>query len=85
MTPHNTQAPPHILVTGGSGFFGGILKRRLLAEGYAVTNIDLVPDPDTHPALTSIRGDIRDTALLQTVFAQGNLPLRHALRRHARP
>ncbi len=60
----------HILVTGGSGFFGGILKRRLLTEGCAVTNIDLVADPDVHAKLTSIRGDIRDRALLQTVFAQ---------------
>ncbi|HEY0264813.1 MAG TPA: NAD(P)-dependent oxidoreductase [Granulicella sp.] len=62
----------HILVTGGSGFFGGVLKRRLLDEGYAVTNIDLVADPDTHPNLTSIRGDIRDRALLDQLFATGN-------------
>jgi UDP-glucose 4-epimerase len=61
----------HILVTGGSGFFGGILKRRLLGEGFAVTNIDLVADADADPNLTSIRGDIRDAALLKTVFAQG--------------
>ncbi len=59
----------HVLVTGASGFFGGILKRRLLAEGYACTNIDLVADPDTHPHLTSIQGDIRDEALLQQIFA----------------
>jgi nucleoside-diphosphate-sugar epimerase len=62
----------HVLVTGGSGFFGGVLKRRLLAEGYAVTNIDLVADLDTHPALTSIQGDICDTALLDEIFAKGN-------------
>src|ERR1700730_8558981 len=59
----------HILITGGSGFFGGILKRRLLAEGYACTNHDLVADPDTHPNLTSIPGDILNTALHQQVFA----------------
>jgi UDP-glucose 4-epimerase len=59
----------HVLVTGGSGFFGGILKRRLLADGYACTNIDLVADPDTHPNLTSIQGDIRDASLLQQIFA----------------
>jgi UDP-glucose 4-epimerase len=62
----------NILVTGASGFFGGILKRRLLVEGYAVTNIDLVPDPDQHPALTSIQGDIRDTTQLETLFANGS-------------
>ncbi len=58
------------LVTGGSGFFGGVLKQRLLADGFAVTNIDLVHDDDTHQALTSIRGDIRDAGLLHRVFAQ---------------
>jgi nucleoside-diphosphate-sugar epimerase len=59
----------HVLVTGGSGFFGGLLKRRLLSEGYACTNIDLVPDADSHPNLISIQGDIRDTALLQQAFS----------------
>jgi nucleoside-diphosphate-sugar epimerase len=58
-----------ILVTGGSGFFGGILKRRLLAEGFAVVNIDLVADADTHPSLTGVQGDIRDKELLTEVFA----------------
>ncbi len=62
----------HVLITGGSGFFGGVLKRRLLAEGYACTNIDLVADPDTHPNLTSIQGDIRNPDLLRHVFATGN-------------
>jgi len=62
----------NVLVTGGSGFFGGVLKRRLLADGYAVTNIDLVADVDRHPALTSVQGDIRDTALLNEIFSKGN-------------
>ena len=62
----------NVLITGASGFFGGILKRRLLAEGYACTNIDLVADPDQHPHLTSIQGDIRDTALLERLFGTGN-------------
>jgi nucleoside-diphosphate-sugar epimerase len=58
-----------VLVTGGSGFFGGVLKRRLLSDGFAVTNIDLVRDDDAHPALTSVQGDIRDTELLARLFA----------------
>ena len=58
-----------VLVTGGSGFFGGVLKRRLLSEGFAVTNIDLVRDEDAHPALSSVQGDIRDAELLTEVFA----------------
>lgn len=61
-----------VLITGASGFFGGILKRRLLAEGYACTNIDLVSDSDVHPNLVSIQADIRDTAQLQQIFAAQN-------------
>jgi len=59
-----------VLITGASGFFGGVLKRRLLAEGFRVTNIDLVADEDRHPALTSIQGDVRDAALLARTFAE---------------
>jgi nucleoside-diphosphate-sugar epimerase len=62
-----------ILVTGGSGFFGGVLKRRLLAEGFAVTNLDLVRDPDAGTeGLTSIQGDIRDGGLLKRLFHRHN-------------
>jgi UDP-glucose 4-epimerase len=60
----------HILVTGGSGFFGGILKRRLLAEGHDCTNIDLVADADVHAKLRSISGDIRDRGLMQRIFGE---------------
>jgi UDP-glucose 4-epimerase len=59
----------HYLVTGGSGFFGGVLKRRLLREGHTVVNIDLEADEDRLAGLTSIQGDIRDAALLQNLFA----------------
>jgi UDP-glucose 4-epimerase len=60
-----------VLVTGGSGFFGGVLKRRLLAEGFAVTNIDLVRDEDAGAeGLTSVQGDIRDAGLLARMFAE---------------
>ncbi len=58
-----------VLVTGGSGFFGGILKRELLNCGFAVTNLDVVPDADRHAALTTVQGDIRDEALLGSMFA----------------
>jgi UDP-glucose 4-epimerase len=59
----------HVLVTGGSGFFGGILKRRLLDEGHTVVNLDCTTDEDTLPGLTSIHGDIRDAALVRRTFA----------------
>ena len=58
-----------LLVTGASGFFGGVLKRRLLAEGRTVVNLDLLPDPDpVHPNLTAIQGDIRNPTLLAQLF-----------------
>src|SRR5215469_1023916 len=60
----------NVLVTGASGFFGGVLKRRLLREGHTVVNIDLEPDEDTLPGLTSIQGDLRDPALLERVFSE---------------
>jgi len=53
------------LVTGGAGFFGGILKRRLLEEGWRVVSIDLQKDEDTHPHLTTVQGDIRDRELMK--------------------
>ncbi len=59
-----------VLITGGSGFFGGLLKRRLLDQGFTCTNIDLVADPDTHPNLTSIQGDIRNPAVLHQLFTE---------------
>lgn len=60
-----------ILVTGGSGFFGSLLKDRLVADGFLVTNIDRVADAAVHPHLTSIRADVRDANLVEQVFAAG--------------
>ena len=61
----------HYLVTGASGFFGGVLKRRLLREGHSVVNVDLERDEDAPlPNLTAIQGDLRDRALLQQVFRE---------------
>ena len=33
-------------------------------------NLDLERDPDTHPNLVSVAGDIRDAALVGSLFAQ---------------
>ena len=30
------RTAPNVLITGGAGFFGGVLKRRLLAEGEGI-------------------------------------------------
>src|ERR1700756_5439174 len=63
----------HFLVTGGSGFFGGILKHRLLREGHTVVNIDLERDEDSLDGLTSIQGDLRDAQLVERIFAEHRL------------
>jgi nucleoside-diphosphate-sugar epimerase len=56
------------LITGGSGFFGELLKKRLLKDGVRCVNIDLEPDETSHPSLTSVKGDIRDAQTLDKLF-----------------
>jgi nucleoside-diphosphate-sugar epimerase len=52
------------LVTGGSGYFGSVLVRRLVAAGHHVRVLDL-HDADDRPAgVEMIIGDIRDRAVV---------------------
>jgi len=60
---------PKALVTGGAGFFGGLLKQRLLADGWEVVSYDRVPDTARHERLTSILADLRDAARVEQTFA----------------
>ena len=62
----------NVFITGGAGYVGSVLTRRLLENGYHVTVLDLMiygedvlPD---HPGLRKIKGDIRDTELLSQVI-----------------
>ena len=59
-----------ILITGGAGFFGELLKQELLERGYRCVSLDLEKDGCAHPNLTSIRGDIRDRGVLERVASQ---------------
>jgi UDP-glucose 4-epimerase len=61
------------LVTGGSGFYGSILKRRLLADGHQVINLDIHPDPDRHSNLRSLQVDIRNERAAEEAFAAQKL------------
>ena len=62
-----------VLVTGGAGYVGAVLIPKLLAQGYRVRVIDLFLFGDDvlpeHPRLESVRGDIRDQAMLKQVTA----------------
>lgn len=62
-----------ILITGGAGFFGGILKRRLLTDGHACVSIDLQTDEDQHPNLTAIQGDIRSPETVKRIFSENQI------------
>src|SRR3954453_10122677 len=48
----------HVLVTGGSGKLGRACVRDLIEHGYDVTNVDLVPSPDSVCPL--VRADLAD-------------------------
>ncbi|OGT58806.1 MAG: hypothetical protein A3F14_04255 [Gammaproteobacteria bacterium RIFCSPHIGHO2_12_FULL_43_28] len=58
------------LITGGSGYFGGELKRSLLNDGHTCVNVDLAHDHDQHPFLTAITADISQNGSLEKIFAQ---------------
>jgi nucleoside-diphosphate-sugar epimerase len=51
-------------ISGGAGFLGLHLARRLLAEGHEVRTLDLAPldDPGLERGVDELRGDVRDPA-----------------------
>jgi nucleoside-diphosphate-sugar epimerase len=48
------------LVTGGAGYFGGLLARRLCGEGRRVRVLDINPVGDPPAGMEAVRADIRD-------------------------
>jgi nucleoside-diphosphate-sugar epimerase len=57
------------LVTGGSGYFGSILVRRLHAAGDRVRNFDVAPPSDQDEGVEYMPGDIRDQAAVAAACA----------------
>lgn len=66
------------LITGGAGFIGNCLVRRMLARGDRVVNLDLLTyagnleslgEFRTHPRHCFIQGDVCDGGLLRRIFA----------------
>ncbi len=62
----------NILVTGGAGYIGSVLVPRLLDEGHAVTVVDnfmykqsSLLDCCVNPRLEIVRGDARDSSLME--------------------
>jgi nucleoside-diphosphate-sugar epimerase len=51
-------------ISGGAGFLGLHLARRLLADGFTVRTLDIAPlaEPELEGAVEELRGDVRDPA-----------------------
>src|SRR5256885_1568394 len=58
-------------LSGGAGFLGLHLARRLLADGHEVRTLDVVPldDADLERSVEEVRGDIRDRERVRELVA----------------
>ena len=61
------------LITGGSGFFGNILIKHLLKEGWECINFDIIPNNYIDTNLINIKGDIRSKKDLFECFSQNKI------------
>ena len=60
-----------VAISGGAGFLGLHLARRLLADGDAVRTLDVAPldEPELERSVEELRGDVRDTAAVARLVA----------------
>jgi nucleoside-diphosphate-sugar epimerase len=58
-------------ISGGAGFLGLHLARRLVADGHEVRTLDLAPldDPGLEASVEELRGDVRDAARARELAA----------------
>jgi len=56
-------------VTGATGFIGYQLVQRLVAAGYSVTGLDLIPPQEGQTLPNFVHGDIRDPAAVRRAIA----------------
>jgi nucleoside-diphosphate-sugar epimerase len=57
-----------ILITGGAGFFGTIIKKYFSVKGIESIIFDLVPDTDNVARTVAVKGDIRNASQLEDCF-----------------
>lgn len=62
-----------ILVTGGAGFVGTHLCRKLTALGFSVTAIDLRKPATVVPGVEYIQGDVRNQELLDSLVKKSSV------------
>jgi nucleoside-diphosphate-sugar epimerase len=62
-------------ISGGAGFLGLHLARRLLAEGHDVRTLDVVPldEPGLEGSVEELRGDVRDPAAATRLAADADV------------
>ena len=60
--------PRRALVTGASGYFGGILARSLVARGIATVGLDRLDDPEPSASIVYAKADLRDPDAVRAVF-----------------
>ena len=62
-------------ISGGAGFLGLHLARRLLADGHAVRSLDTAPLDDTEleRSVAELRGDIRDADAVRRLVAGADI------------
>jgi UDP-glucose 4-epimerase len=61
---------PRALITGGAGFFGSVLKHRLLDGGFECWSVDLCSDSTKRDGFQSFVGDIADEGVVDRILSE---------------